>query len=129
VHTIPTLMLVAADRLSEKTPPKQVRRAVAGGKALASEIEAILGAGVLLHPPHARVAPRHGRTIGRTWAITPTAIFNLLRMPVTEVPLGLNRDGIPLGVQVAGRRDADHVTIACALALERAFGGWVPPDR
>jgi fatty acid amide hydrolase 2 len=36
---------------------------------------------------------------------------------------------VPLGVQVVGARGADHVTIACALALERAFGGWVPPEE
>jgi fatty acid amide hydrolase 2 len=128
-HTIPTLLLLVADRLSERTPPGQVQRALAAGRALADELEGVLGDGVLLHPPHARVAPRHGRTIGRTWAITPTAVFNLLRLPVTAVPLGLNDAGLPLGVQVAARRDADHVTIACALVLERAFGGWVPPDR
>jgi fatty acid amide hydrolase 2 len=126
-HTLPTLILLVAERLGDRQPRFQVRRALAAGRALAEEIEGILGAGVLLHPPHARVAPRHGRTVGRGWAITPTAAFNLLRMPVTEVPLGLNAKGLPLGVQVAGRRDADHVTIACALALERAFGGWVAP--
>ena len=45
------------------------------------------------------------------------------------MPLGLNDDGLPLGVQVAAGRDRDHVAIAVALELERAFGGWVPPAR
>ena len=48
-------------------------------------------------------------------------------MPVTEVPLGLNEAGLPLGVQVAAGRDRDHVAIAVAMELERAFGGWAPP--
>jgi fatty acid amide hydrolase 2 len=51
----------------------------------------------------------------------------VLGMPATQVPLGLSREGLPLGVQVAGRAGADHVTIAVAQELERAFGGWVPP--
>ena len=61
--------------------------------------------------------------------LAPTALFNLLGLPVTQVPLGLNDDGLPLGVQVAAGRDRDHVAIAVALELERAFGGWVPPPR
>jgi fatty acid amide hydrolase 2 len=46
---------------------------------------------------------------------------------VTQVPLGLNGDGIPVGVQVAAAPDNDHVTIAVAQELERTFGGWRPP--
>jgi fatty acid amide hydrolase 2 len=59
--------------------------------------------------------------------LTPAAVFNLLGLPVTEVPLGLNLKGLPLGVQVAAADGNDHLTIAAALALERRFGGWVPP--
>ena len=60
--------------------------------------------------------------------VVPTAVFNLLGLPATQVPLGLNAAGLPLGVQVVGGMDRDHVTIAVALELERVFGGWVPPD-
>jgi fatty acid amide hydrolase 2 len=54
-------------------------------------------------------------------------MFNLAGVPVTEVPLGLSVRGLPLGVQVAAGMDRDHASIAVALELERAFGGWVPP--
>jgi fatty acid amide hydrolase 2 len=54
-------------------------------------------------------------------------LFNLLGLPATAVPLGLNPQGLPLGVQVAAGRNRDHVAIAVAMELERAFGGWVPP--
>ncbi len=127
-HTLPTLILIAFERVSSRIPDGRVRRAKAAADALRAEVEGVLGAGVLLHPPHARVAPKHGRTVGRAWAITPTATFNLLRLPVTQVPLGLNEHGVPLGVQVVAPRDGDHVSIACALELERAVGGWVPPS-
>jgi fatty acid amide hydrolase 2 len=59
--------------------------------------------------------------------LTPAAVFNLAQVPVTEVPLGLSEDGLPVGVQVAAGRERDHVSIAVALDLERVFGGWVPP--
>jgi len=61
------------------------------------------------------------------WCWGYTAILNVMELPVTQVPLGLNAAGLPLGVQVAGVPGNDHVTIAVALELERAFGGWVPP--
>jgi fatty acid amide hydrolase 2 len=54
-------------------------------------------------------------------------VFNLLGLPATQVPMGLNREGLPLGVQVVAGMDRDHVGIAVALELERVFGGWVPP--
>jgi fatty acid amide hydrolase 2 len=128
-HTLPTVLLLASEALAARTPERHTRRALAAGKALAAEVEAVLEDGVLLHPPHPRVAPRHGRTVGRTWVLTPTAVFNLLGLPVTQVPLGLNPNGLPLGVQVVAGMDRDHVAIAAALELERAFGGWVPPPH
>ena len=51
-----------------------------------------------------------------------------MEMPVTQVPLGLNSEGLPLGVQVGATHGNDHLTVAVAMELERAFGGWVPPD-
>jgi fatty acid amide hydrolase 2 len=89
----------------------------------------VIGDGVLLHPPFPRVAPRHGATVGRPWVLANAAVFNLTGHPVTQVPLGLDGNGLPLGVQVAGRHDDDHVTIAVALELERALGGWVLPEE
>ena len=41
-----------------------------------------------------------------------------------DVPLGFDADGLPLSVQVIGRRGADALTIAVAGALEQDFGGW-----
>ena len=127
-HTVPTLILIGFEKVASRIPDSQARRAVAAAKSLRAEIEGLMGDGVLLHPPHARVAPKHGRTVGRPWTITPTAMFNLLQLPVTEVPMGLDARGLPLGVQVVAPHERDHVSIACALELERVVGGWVPPS-
>jgi fatty acid amide hydrolase 2 len=115
--------------MAERMPDSRNAKAIAAGRALAREVEGMIGDGVLLHPPFAKVAPRHGRTVGRPWVILHAAVFNLMGLPATEIPLGLNEEGVPLGVQAVAGRDRDHVSIAVALELERAFGGWVPPPR
>ncbi|HEX2467142.1 MAG TPA: amidase [Solirubrobacterales bacterium] len=120
---------LAAESVGGLIPDRLQRRAAAAERALAAEVSETIGDGVLLHPPWSKLPPRHGRTVGRPWVLAPQAVFNLLGLPVTEVPLGLNAQGLPLGVQVAAGRDRDHVAIAAALELERAFGGWVPPPR
>jgi fatty acid amide hydrolase 2 len=126
-HTLPLALLFMAQRATERMPPARNAKMIEAGKRLTHELEEVIGDGVLLHPPFPRVAPRHGATIGRPWVLANAAVFNLTGMPVTQVPLGLGSKGLPLGVQVVGRRDQDHVTIAVALELERVFGGWVPP--
>ena len=126
-HTAPILMLAALEQLARLEPKGLTRRTLAAGRAFAREVAEIVGDGVLLHPPHARVAPRHHGILLRPFSITPVVVFNLAGLPVTQVPLGLNGRGIPLGVQVVAGAGRDHVSIAVAQELERAFGGWVPP--
>jgi len=126
--TLPVLITLALERLNRHVPGARTQKAVTAAQSLRDEVGEILGSdGVILHWPHPRVAPRHGGTVGRAWVLTSAAAFNLLGLPVTEVPLGLNPRGLPLGVQVAAADGNDRLTIAAALALEKRFGGWVPP--
>ena len=126
-HTLPMRMTIAAERLPQVEGTRR-ERMLDAARALGSELIDAIGDGVLLHPVHPRVAPLHGRTVGRPWLVTPAAMFNLAGVPATEAPLGLSSRGLPLGVQVAAGLDRDHVSIAVALELERVFGGWVPPS-
>jgi fatty acid amide hydrolase 2 len=126
-HTWALKLAALAEVSSPQLMSRSTQQAIDWGRNLAAELTAEIGDGVLLHPPFASVAPRHGRTVGRLPLLLPLAIFNLTRLPVTEVPLGLGRKGLPLGVQVVAAPGNDHVSIAVALKLERVFGGWVPP--
>jgi fatty acid amide hydrolase 2 len=126
-HTVATRMLLVGERLAARTPAWRTRRVIAARDAFIEEVRSTIGDGVLLHPPAPAVAPKHGRTVGRFWWAHNTLVFNLAAVPVTQVPLGLDRRGLPLGVQVAAGPGRDHVSIAVALELERVFGGWVPP--
>ncbi len=127
-HTRAMRLLLFSEWLTGKMPQRSLRKAAAARQAFEDEVHAAIGDGVLLHPTHPRVAPRHGKTIGKPWVLTTTAVFNLVGLPVAQIPLGLNSRGLPLGVQAAAGRDRDHVAVAVALELERAMGGWVPPD-
>jgi fatty acid amide hydrolase 2 len=128
-YTLPGLVL----SLFEDVPALMTRRArriLALGKDLSAELADVLGDhGVMLYPSFPRLAPRHHTPLLAPFQFAYTGIFNVMEMPSTQVPLGLDGSGLPLGVQVAGPRGADHVTIAVALALEAAFGGWQPPMR
>ena len=126
-HTVATKITLISERIAARVPERRARRVTAARDAFRDELRATIGDGVLLHPPAPKVAPRHGRTIGRLWWIHPMIVFNLAGVPVTQVPLGLGRRGLPLGVQVAAGHGRDELSIAVALDLERAFGGWVPP--
>lgn len=124
-HTGPALFVTAADALARglRLP---TARFVEHGRRLQAELEQTLGdRGVLLHPPYSRPAPRHHAPLLTPFDFACTAIFNVLELAVTEVPLGLERHGLPVGVQVAARRGADHLTVAVAAALEQDLGGWV----
>lgn len=126
-HTLPAVVLA----LIEDAPiPDRLRTSVLDDlERFRDELLCALGDdGVLLYPSHRRPAPRHHLSVLRPFGWTYTAIFNALGFPVTQVPLGLDRRGRPVGVQVVAAPGGDARTVAVALAAERAFGGWYLPD-
>ena len=128
-HTLPALVLAMLEKATNLTPWR-VRRFVKMGKELRETLESIIGPkGVMLYPPYSRPAPKHHHPILTPFDWVYTAILNMMEFPVTQVPMGLNKQGLPLGVQVASVHGNDHVTIAVAMALEEAYGGWLPPWR
>ena len=128
-HTLPGLALAALEKLPALVPAR-VRRALEDGARLRREVVERIGPrGVLLYPPYPSPAPRHRAPLARPLSWVYTAIFNVLELPVTQVPLGLSSRGLPLGVQVAAVHGNDALTISVAMALEQEMGGWVPPPR
>ncbi|KAE8279205.1 Fatty-acid amide hydrolase 2-A [Larimichthys crocea] len=97
-------------------------------ESLQRKMEELLGTdGVFLYPSHPRVAPKHHHTLFTPYDCAYTAVFSILGMPITQCPLGLGKEGLPLGVQVGAWRLQDHLTLEVALYLEKAFGGWRDP--
>jgi len=129
-YTLPALGLALLEKLPALLGDARTRRFVELGKQLRTEVVDLLGpTGVMLYPPHPVPAPRHHHPLLSPFRWVYTAIFNVLALPVTAVPMGLGRNGLPLGIQVAALHDNDHVTLAVALELERALGGWFPPPH
>jgi Asp-tRNA(Asn)/Glu-tRNA(Gln) amidotransferase A subunit family amidase len=94
---------------------------------------------ILLSPVCSIPAFRHGE---RNWtlhdasgapqplayldAMRFTQWFNLLGSPAAVVPVGRSAEGLPIGLQLAGRPYADELVLAIATALEQDFGYTAP---
>lgn len=129
-HTFPAIGLGLIERITKRFPSGLAEMSRATGE-LRAAIEDALGGdtpAVLLYPPYTQTAPRHGRALLVPVQWMYTAIFNALELPVTQVPTGLDRKGLPTGVQVVGGHGTDAITIAVARQLEESLGGWVAPS-
>ena len=95
---------------------------------LIDEIEELLGEdGVLFYPSTTDVAPFHYAPFVQLYNFSYWSLLNVLHLPVTQVPLGLNSQGLPLGVQVVAAKNQDRLCLAVAEEIDREFGGWVAP--
>jgi fatty acid amide hydrolase 2 len=128
-HIFPCLALASLEQLVARFP-KWGRQMADLRLEMREEIEAKLGDdGVLLCPVFHRTAPRHGLpSVVQTFGFTYAAMINPMELPATSVPVGLAPDGLPLGVQLVGRRHADHLTLYTARFVEAAFGGYRPGE-
>jgi amidase len=90
---------------------------------------------VLLFPVASIPAFKHGE---RAWsvdgkrveyldAVRYTQWFNALAAPAAVVPVGRSPEGLPIGVQIAGRPFQDETVLGIADILDAAFGYRPPP--
>jgi amidase len=54
-------------------------------------------------------------------------IATLPGLPATAIPIGLSREGLPVGVQILGPWLEDRTPLKLAELIESEFGGFVPP--
>jgi aspartyl-tRNA(Asn)/glutamyl-tRNA(Gln) amidotransferase subunit A len=47
--------------------------------------------------------------------------FNLTQQPAASIPCGMSSDGLPIGLQIVGRRSDDHLVLRAARAFEAAW--------
>lgn len=123
-----TLAVAGIEHLRAPLPnclPDVASNFVQMGIKLREQIQTLLGDdGILLYPPHPNTALTHHRPSLAPLNFSYTSIFNVLHLPVTQCPLGLDKNGLPLGIQIVAGRNNDRLSIAVARQLERQFGGW-----
>ncbi|XP_019647762.1 PREDICTED: fatty-acid amide hydrolase 2-like [Branchiostoma belcheri] len=128
-HTLPAIGLGMTEKVTQLTT-EQNKNFIKMCANLKTEFENMLGEkGILFYPSHPKPAPKHNAPLLTPFNFAYTGIFNVLGFPVTQVPLGLGSEGVPLGLQVVALPYNDHMTLAVAVELEKAFGGWVNPGR
>ncbi len=109
-------------------PPENAEEMKAITKQMSEEIEELLGDdGVLFYPSTTHVGPFHYQAFVQVYNFSYWSILNVLHLPVTQVPLGLNKNGLPMGLQVVANKNRDRHCFAVAEELEREFKGWIAP--
>ena len=56
-----------------------------------------------------------------------TLTFNLTRQPAATIPCGLDREGLPIGLQIVGGHARDALVLRAAAAYERVRPIPAPP--
>ncbi|XP_046901027.1 fatty-acid amide hydrolase 2-A-like isoform X1 [Hypomesus transpacificus] len=124
-HTMAAIGLATVEMFQPTQPSQFILQQ---RESLQKDLEELLGTdGVLLYPSHPHLAPRHHHPLFTPFNFSYTGIFNILGLPVTQCPLGLSTEGLPLGVQLVMGKMQDHLGLAMAVYLEQAFGGWRDP--
>jgi Asp-tRNA(Asn)/Glu-tRNA(Gln) amidotransferase A subunit family amidase len=77
--------------------------------------------------PFERTWNVEGQAVAYLDAMRYTQWFNLLGGPAAVVPVSRSADGLPIGVQIAGRLFADELVLEVAAAVESEFGYQPPP--
>lgn len=84
---------------------------------------------LIVCPPHAYAALPVGESMGAALrGAGYLQTHNLTGWPSAVVRAGSTAAGLPVGVQLVAHPWQDHVALAAALEIERALGGWSPPD-
>jgi Asp-tRNA(Asn)/Glu-tRNA(Gln) amidotransferase A subunit family amidase len=69
-----------------------------------------------------------GREVEEIDLFAMSTYVNAMSLPAAAVPVARTGDGLPIAVQVIGRRYREMEVIAIAKELENAFGGWIEPQ-
>ncbi|GAA6145798.1 amidase [Thalassolituus maritimus] len=79
-------------------------------------------------PMHKRKLPVNGVPGPYTDIFMWIAPATLMGLPATSAPVGETKDGLPVNVQVLGRKYHDKTTIRFAALLEKSYRGFTKPE-
>ncbi|KAL0821758.1 hypothetical protein ABMA28_005180 [Loxostege sticticalis] len=129
-NTLIGLITALSDHTGAEYGDEKYKYHVALKEKLEKEFAEMLGDdGVFLYPTHPTPALYHNEPLMRPFNFSYTGIINCLGLPATSVPLGLGREGLPIGIQVVSNLNNDRLCFAVAEELEKGFGGWIEPQK
>jgi amidase len=79
---------------------------------------------------HPHVTEINGRPVGKAMARSfLTYAFSVLGLPAISIPCGLTKGGLPVGLQIVGKRRGEAAVLRAAAAFERArpWADRIPP--
>lgn len=129
-HNFNSIVAVALEKCSPSYGSRANKMLQRKAEDLRRKFNDMLGDnGILMIPTHPEPAPPHQTTTTKVFNVTYTSCTTVLQAPITQVPLGLSREGLPYGVQVFAKPLNDRLTLAVAKELEHFLGGWTAPCR
>tara|TARA_B110000263_G_scaffold244247_1_gene252011 strand:+ start:117 stop:884 length:768 start_codon:yes stop_codon:yes gene_type:complete len=82
----------------------------------------VLPATIITPPPVAELEDMNTYLQTNITALRPTCCVNMLGLCAVTIPVGLDDEGMPVGLQLVGTSGADEALLAAALTIERALG-------
>lgn len=116
-------------KVNDMLPKSHIAKMKKCKEEIKNDLLKILGEnGVLIHPVFPSPAHWHYEIFYKFLNIEYLLSFTLLGLPVTTIPLGFAKSGLPVGVQLVAAPGNDHLTMAVAKEMEMFTGGWKPPN-
>ena len=82
----------------------------------------VLPTTIITPPPVAELEDMSAYLQTNITALRPTCCVNMLGLCAVTIPVGLDDEGMPVGLQLVGPAGADEALLAAALTIERALG-------
>ena len=82
----------------------------------------VLPTTIITPPPVAELEDMSTYLQTNMTALRPTCCVNMLGLCAVTIPVGLDDEGMPVGLQLVGPIGADEALLAAALTIERALG-------
>lgn len=125
-HTLPAIITAIIDNADAFSEMKKGEIIYKRDLLIREMTELLSSDGIFLFPSWPSTALFHNQPLLAPVNFAYTALFNAIAFPAIQCPMGLDKHGLPLGVQIVAAPNSDRLLIAAAKDLEEGFGGWVP---
>ena len=120
------IRLAAAENYTAAEHLRRVRmvaRMAAAADAAFGPFDAIVGPTIPMTPPRMRdIETPESHLAANTRFVQNTVTVSLLRQCAATIPVGLDAEQMPVGMQIVCRNGADETALGVALACERVLG-------